>query len=325
MKVLDDWCKACDSQFDDEVCFDEEFGLEEASMGAESVEDIYENVGYVLYDLNTDGIPELYLTGLDRVKSETETVFAAYGVDGSEAVNLFYGWARNRYLITTDGLIGNMGSSGAAYTTLAVYSVDKGSSRLKVNDYYFTYPTDDENIGVYYNTTGSSDMEESEDRTGEDGFDRLWDKVENETRSFLPVPLSEYKKTGEITVLSQKAVQAKKDVAASAKGDNYDSHSCVDNSQTTITLYATENVKNLKVLKLSIKDVSEDGKVTYDSEELYSQSSLLVIRPLDIGITFYGDLPEYGISYTKADGTTENYAIYESGYDGSIVMEKIED
>lgn len=321
-KVLDEWCRACDGGYE-AFDFDELSGLGELINGYTEPEVIYEYVGYVIYDINKDGSPELLLTALPEYGGEVDNAYAAYGIDSKgEVSNLFYGWARNRYPIMANGKIANLGSGGAAYSVLAVYNIDSDNAKLEVEDYYFTYPKDETTIGVYHNTTEEYDVEASEDVTYSADFDNLWYKVENETRSFKAIPLKEYKNSGKIEVADQKAVFVKEAIGDESGSFNYDRHICVDNARNVLTILATEDVKDLKVLKLSMVDVSDDGKVTYDTEELYSQDVLEVNRPIEIGITFYGDLPEYGISYTTADGTTHQYAVYQSGRDGSIVMDE---
>lgn len=42
--------------------------------------------------------------------------------------------------------------------------------------------------------------------------------------------------------------------------------------------------------------------------------------PLVVGMTFFGSIPHYGISYTDENGSSKQFAIEQSGDDGSILL-----
>jgi len=319
-QVLDNWCTAVDSNF---IKYSEgTFGLQEAAMGYSDPADIIGKAGYFLYDINKDGIPELMMASIDEDDYKTESVIAMYAFDGDKTANLlFEGWARNRYAIANDGTIYNTGSGGAAYSIFASYTLEKNESELTLHDYFFTEPIDEETIGVFHNTTGSSDRAESEDVTNEKTFDDLWSLCEERTRYFEVEYLKEYKETREIKDREQTIVVVKEayDSIDETEADVYKNS---DDYANKLVVLASEDVKNLKVMKISLKDVTEEGKVIYDVDELYTQKELKIDRPLLLGVTFWGDLPEYGISYEDQQGRTFQYAIYQSGRDGSMVMEE---
>ena len=50
------------------------------------------------------------------------------------------------------------------------------------------------------------------------------------------------------------------------------------------------------------------------------QDELTLENPAAVEMLFVGDMPEWAISYTDADGTTRFFIVELSGRDGSIVM-----
>jgi hypothetical protein len=92
--------------------------------------------------------------------------------------------------------------------------------------------------------------------------------------------------------------------------------------QVMILLSAEGSVRDFKVLKLNFEDIDESGKVMFSAIELYTQDMLAPERPLVVGMTFFGLIPNNGISFIDDSGTTRNYAINISGEDGSLFMEE---
>jgi hypothetical protein len=90
--------------------------------------------------------------------------------------------------------------------------------------------------------------------------------------------------------------------------------------QVMILFSAEGTVRDFKVLKLNFEDVDESGRVMFSAIELYTQDRLIPERPLVLGMTFFGSIPHYGISYVDESGTTRNYAVEMSGKDGSLLM-----
>ncbi len=93
-----------------------------------------------------------------------------------------------------------------------------------------------------------------------------------------------------------------------------------EDPQVQIAFTANGVVRDFKVLSLSLQDVSEAGVPTFEITELYSQDLLTIWRPLVVDTTFYGDIPNNGISYVDTDGITHYYAVSESGMDGSLLL-----
>ena len=89
-----------------------------------------------------------------------------------------------------------------------------------------------------------------------------------------------------------------------------------------LIMMANEPLRDMKLLELELTDVSQDGKPTFSTKELYSQVVLMVRRPLVFEINITGDIPTRGFSFVDPDGVTHRYAISLSGYDGSVMIEE---
>ena len=78
-------------------------------------------------------------------------------------------------------------------------------------------------------------------------------------------------------------------------------------------------VKNFKVLSLHFKDFNKGKPVVLvkelDTKEVFSPDRQLLVK-----FSFFGSIPNNGISYTDPNGKTRYYSISESGMDGSLVF-----
>ena len=74
------------------------------------------------------------------------------------------------------------------------------------------------------------------------------------------------------------------------------------------------------MLALILEDADEQGTLTFAAQELYVQDVLAPERPLVVNMTFYGAIPNYGISYVDAGGTERRFAVEVSGEDGSLLL-----
>ena len=79
-------------------------------------------------------------------------------------------------------------------------------------------------------------------------------------------------------------------------------------------------IKNFKVLSLNFKDFDNNGKPIFLVKELYSKDVFRPDRQLLVKFTFFGSIPNNGISYTDPAGKTRYYSVSESGKDGSLVF-----
>ena len=78
-----------------------------------------DNFGYAIRDINGDGIPELFILSEDYYN-----IYAIYTLRESKPVLVGAYWSRNRISIGKDGTLYNSGSSGAANSFDAIYSLN---------------------------------------------------------------------------------------------------------------------------------------------------------------------------------------------------------
>ena len=92
-----------------------------------SVNDYYQTPGWLLRDLDGDGIPELLL-GADWGDGHS-VIFNIYRLDGAKAVRVVDGWNRSRWYLCTDGSLANEGSSSAFESSYSYYRYENGALR----------------------------------------------------------------------------------------------------------------------------------------------------------------------------------------------------
>ena len=86
--------------------------------------DYYQTPGWLLRDLDGDGIPELLL-GANWDERHT-VIFNIYRYGGTRAVRVVNGWNRNRWYLCTDGSLANEGSSSAFESSYSYYRYTSG-------------------------------------------------------------------------------------------------------------------------------------------------------------------------------------------------------
>ena len=86
--------------------------------------DYYQTPGWLLRDLDGDGIPELLL-GADWGDGHS-VIFNIYRLDGAKAVRVVGGWNRNRWYLCADGSLANEGSSSAFESSYSYYRYTSG-------------------------------------------------------------------------------------------------------------------------------------------------------------------------------------------------------
>ena len=92
-----------------------------------SVNDYYQTPGWLLRDLDGDGIPELLL-GADWGDGHS-VIFNIYRLDGAKAVRVVDGWNRSRYFLCSDGTLAHEWLGGASEGTYSYYRYENGALR----------------------------------------------------------------------------------------------------------------------------------------------------------------------------------------------------
>ena len=106
---------------------------------------------------------------------------------------------------------------------------------------------------------------------------------------------------------------------------DYDEY-IIDNSDYAMSIMFTANnpVSDFKIVSLQYEDIKEDGTPVFLTEDVYTYGELTTEKSLLVKLSFPGDMPNYGISYTDSSGTEKHYALQQSGRDGSLVMFEFE-
>lgn len=91
-----------------------------------------------------------------------------------------------------------------------------------------------------------------------------------------------------------------------------------------VMLVSNRDLKDFKFVRLTLKNLSEDGKADFASEPLYAQDVLSFNKPFFVKMTFSENIPTYGFSYTDNEGVTHLYTLNISGMDGSILTYEIQ-
>ncbi|MGN0757899.1 MAG: hypothetical protein ACI4MU_01760 [Candidatus Ventricola sp.] len=121
--ILDWFYLAISEKFDDQVIAD-------AGFEPWEFPDDLNTSGFVYWDINTDGIDELFILR-DR-NAEIGSIIAGYTLVNGHPVRMFSSWARNRYYLRSDGSLYNTGSNGAAYAVHYIF--DLIDSKLEVRE-----------------------------------------------------------------------------------------------------------------------------------------------------------------------------------------------
>ena len=92
-----------------------------------------------------------------------------------------------------------------------------------------------------------------------------------------------------------------------------------------IVLLPTRSVTDFHYFIVGFREDGEQLTLTRE-DDLYTADALSPDRPLLLAIPFVETIPNRGISYVDADGALRQYAIVESGKDGTIfLMEEVFD
>ena len=78
-------------------------------------------------------------------------------------------------------------------------------------------------------------------------------------------------------------------------------------------------IKDVRLMTLQMYDVDDDGNAYFLYRVAHEEAQLTADKALEAIVTFWGDFPEYGISYTSG-ADTYYYAVSVSGKDGSVSL-----
>lgn len=293
-----------------------ELGIIEA---ARTMEDHAPNaIGYYIGDLSGDGIPELAVGTLPEYGGQINALYTM--VEGQPQL-VFEGWYRSSYRYLKSGLFFYCGASSASETGQGFFSLSQNGTTLTCEEFYFTHASQEDGsaIQVYYNTTGSWDIGQSQltQIPVEDFWSWNPECGDLPMTTFLDYGLEQGYDT------SDEPLHVQWGNSAVSGLNNYQEY-VVDEEYADQVLFTTDRtLTNFELSRLTILDVSDDGVVSYSAEPVFSQDRLTPEYPLLIQICFPGDMSAYGISFvdTYGDGQTHWLRIMVSGKDGSLLLE----
>ncbi|MCR4656158.1 MAG: hypothetical protein K5770_08025 [Lachnospiraceae bacterium] len=292
-------------------------GLMEEIMYGEP-DELLESIGYVIMDINDDGVPEL-LIGKDETfggdKDDMRSnILNGYSVKDGKPLCFLDGWVRSSHQWMGNGHIFYFGSSGAASSAFGEAHLNKAGDQLEWDDFYFTEGKENGKTGLYHNTIGYWEIEKSEElKMSEDAFWDLMDDYEFELLDWTPV--GEYKGNGSAV----SAAWAEDVYDKSVKYIKYEPEDSTDYTAHVI-FSVDKKVKNFRIVELTVKNIDDDGNIEFLYEECFKKSSLKPNKPVYAGLNFMGSIPNNGFMYTDEDGNDRLFVLEESGKDGSLVV-----
>ena len=273
-------------------------------------------MGYLIEDLSGDGIPELAVGGLRGMTNALYTL-----VDGKPEM-VFEGWYRSSYVYLGDGRFYYYGSNSAAESGQGVFALTKDGTRLECESFLFTGLNSDGDVVVYSNETGSCDIAESEksDMTAEEfwALDPLGE----------PLPLIPFS-GAEAGGTNGSAFPVSVDYLPEGMLPDY-WVTLYDGDGAAFLLFTTDSpVTEFTVLALELKDFTETGAAIFSAAPVVLEEGLdslpevmTVDTPVAVQLGFMGTIPNYGISYVDENGDLRRFALVQSGYDGSVLLDE---
>ena len=290
--------------------------------------ELLQYLGYTFQDISGDGIPELLIGTVFHENPqvpETQFILGGYTCKDGQPVCFLEGWARSVYEWLGGGRFFHYASGGAAYTGFGTFRLAEDGRELACEEWYFSDTKGENNdiLAYYHNTTGVWDKAAAEELDMDaDGFWDLAGQYDPEVKPLDLTPFASYPYTGfvgqpldckvRVDFFDEVNYQKEYDDAAQfMEGTEY---------ETRVLFRSEEGVADFKLLSLSLRDVDQNGNAVFDQREIFSRPALRAGIPLAVPMSFPGDIPSNGFSYTDTDGRTKGYSISISGRDGSLVV-----
>lgn len=319
--VLDRYALRLRNGIDDSEMGEGELGVWEiiGAMG----EKAGDAVGYTLFDISGDGVPELVIGDISEPAANGEKtglgsqIYACYtAVDGTPQL-VFEGWGRNGFWYAGENRIFNLGSGGAMYTIFGMYALSEDGTTLECTDYYFTYELDEnfEEIGFFHNTTGEWDPDVSEQLdVDEEAFWMIEEEMGQQVRNMELTPFSSYELSGT-------------DGDTGNIGPENDpsqvSVAWEDETASQVRFSTEKTVRDFKVLGLTFLEGDDSERIAFAAEELCAVDALTPEEPLVQELLFGGAIPNCGFSYVDEAGTVRAFTVEVSGMDGSLLIQPL--
>lgn len=322
--ILNDFYKFISGSSEGESLNEGATGVREVVLGLTRNEAL-QTVGYALQDISGDGSPELLIGKVQPTDKAGNDIYAVYTCRDGKPLGVFEGWARSNYQYMGKSRFFYRGSGGVMHSIFGTYTLVRDGSSLSCNDYYFTWEKDQSmsELGFYHNRSGHSDTKVSEElKITKEKFWKISDDFERQTQKISLIPFARYAKTAVENAADsehQVRVQWAKDGLAGYA--SYESFAASSAEHAVKVLFSSPGgVRDFRVLALTL--IEQNGKMTFSAKELYHLKDLVPERPLVVTMTFWGSIPNNGVSYVDASGRTRRFAVVESGKDGSLGLDE---
>ena len=163
--VIDEFYKIYSGQFDMDNLPDGATAVVDAVASSE-FSGTLPDVGYLIYDLSGDGVPELIFGSVPTGEAAEyigTMIYALYVIDDGEAKCTLSSWNRSSFHVMEGGLF-YQGSGSAAHSAYGIFSLSADGRETYCRDYWFSFELDGDryDLRVWYNTVGEMDVGVSE-------------------------------------------------------------------------------------------------------------------------------------------------------------------
>lgn len=287
---------------------------EEAAI-ASSVEELYATgdveqalmgIGYTLADVNQDGVLELLILDVDRLKST-----GGVGTRILEVLTISGEEEKTQTLFFPE-------EEGVSYylTETGVYAEAWNQNEVS-------------KLMLLSWMNGELTIAEEYDRSSYEAteFMKLQEKLRKAIRSYKIETFYDYAKLKKIGLFSHAGYSTNskeslgvyflEDVTEPLTDENY-IHLVISREEpvSTVVFQSPQSIKSVKILSLTFLSADNGGNLSFRTKELGIVEKLQSGKFLGVDITFYGDLPSYGIEYMDNLGAVHQYGITISGKDG---------
>lgn len=277
--------------------------------------DALDSIGYIYQDLNQDGVQELLVGVNEQSEYNTGTrIMNVFYFDGIKGRDLANGWYRNAWFLLDNGELYRQGSSGAAHTTEATYTVSKDGRELVCKDMYFSAPSNEENRIEWYRNPNGLDALDAKgvSKVSEEEYN-----VFNEACRRKQVRLN-------LTPISSWGIPSVHvDEKSKMKNPPKDFSQYYDDEMgkgMDVIISSEEVLRDFSYLHLTLDTIDEEGKPHYKMEEVVKAPRF--DTAMLVNISFLEHASNRGISYLDRFGNRVYFHIYMSGLDGSLKLER---
>ena len=284
-----------------------------------SVNERLDRIGFCYLDITNDGIKELIIGEFPYEYEYYYTIDDIYSIRDGSPVLIDEGWSRSRLFLLDDGLFYTEGSSSAFDFSFGSYELKENGER-NWEDFYRVDTNAD--LKFYHSTTGDYMPEdEKEISATQEDIDTI---IDSYRKRIVPIDLSSF------SSLSDKYGEPVSCAFYVYEDDGFGKletlYTLDDNPYTVGVRFAPkESVSDFTYLKLSFKDVDNEGNVSYDISPLTVLGDIDRFDKAFIMQATFGDVfAEYGFSYVDEKGKKHTFALYASGEDGSIYYDELD-